>query len=624
MLSSTSNQKRLNGFGGAWSIFICVFAIQCLLLYFAFPVNGISKGLAPFHIDHPYHQYQVDFGRQLLRHWQMNGYDPFFGGGSLGGMVVNASARMPVLLSALVPQSVPTQTLYSAYLLACALVSPLAIAVMGPALRLPMGYCIGLGIAGLACWWVGAFHWYHTAGMAAFVTAAFTAVSFAVLTFTSMALQQAPNAGRKIILAGIAGGLGLWLHPLFAVVASTTVVALIITHWRGLNFLNLSLQVLGVALIALVLNLPWLLAMRDTQESLLDQPYQKTVGLAYLGKSLIGRWDGAMGSLINPLSVAALALGLCLRPQRHRRQVAALALAGAGFAVLAAFGAIAPVIGMMQPNRFMPVAFLLIGLAAALVWSELAARASTGTHRSLQWVAGIGLLSVLAVLGREVVREAWPGPHGHYGSSPELTAPPEDMQWLVDTVNAKTTKSARIIFENSLGRVYGGGHAAGYIALMTGREFVGGAYPFQLPVKSFWDGRALGKVTEKVSAEQLSEAIVLFNVGWVITHTAALADRFRILPGAREIDQRNGIRVFSIERQHNYLAAGDAVIVARSAGSLSVASRSADPVVLRYQWIPGLTAGPGRVVEPHALSPNYPPFIKVTGPAGDFDLRMAR
>lgn len=607
-----------------WIVVGATLAIQLLLLGAAFPIDGISKGLGPFHIDHPYHQYQVDFGRQLLKHWQMNGYDPMFGGGSLGGMAVNASARMPVLLAALVPDSVSTQALYSTYLLACGLVSTLAIASIGLLLRLPTANCIALSLAGIVFWWVGAFHWYHTAGMAAFVTAAFTGVSFAVIAFNSMALQQAPNAGLKVILAGVAGGLGLWLHPLFAVVATITVVALIITHWRGLNISNLSLQVLGVALIALALNLPWLLAMRHTQESLLDQPYQKTVGLTYLGRALIGRWDGAMGSLSNPLSVAALALGLCLRPKLNGRLVAALSLAGASFAALAAFGAISPALGMMQPNRFMPVAFMLIGLAAALVWSELAGKASTGTHRSLQWVAGISLLSVLAVLGREVVREARPGPHGHYGSSPELTAPPEDMQWLVDTINAKTTKSARIIFENSLGRVYGGGHAAGYIALKTGREFVGGAYPFQLPIKSFWDGRALGSAVDAVSDEKLSEVIELFNVGWIITHTTALADRVQSLPGVKQIDQRKGVRVFAIERLYSYLAAGDGVVAARSADKVSVISRSATPIILRYQWIEGLTAGPGRTIEPHSLSPYYPPFIRIIGPAGKFDVGMAR
>ena len=607
-----------------WMLVGATLAIQLLLLSAAFPIDGISNGLGPFHIDHPYHQYQVDFGRQLLKHWHLNGYDPMFGGGSLGGMAVNASARMPVLLAALVPDSVSTQALYSTYLLACGLLSPLAIASIGPMLQLATANCIALSLAGIVFWWVGAFHWYHTAGMAAFVTAAFTGVSFAVIAFAGLVIQQGPNAVRKVIFAGIAGGLGLWLHPLFAVVATVTLIALIITHWRELNLLNLSLRVLGVALIALALNLPWLLAMRDTQESLLDQPYQKSVGLAYLGRALIGRWDGAMGSLINPLSVAALALGLCLRPSLNGRLVVALTLAGVSFAVLAGFGAMSAAIGMLQPNRFMPLSFLLLGLAAALVWSELVSRTAASARRPWQLLGSIGLLAGLAVLGREVLREAQPGPHGHYGYAPELTAPPEDMQWLIDTLTAKSTNSARIIFESSLGRVYGGGHVAGYLALKTGREFVGGAYPFQIPTKSFWDGRALGSAVDAVSDEKLSEIIELFNVGWIITHTTALADRVRSLPGVKQIDQRKGVRVFAIERPYSYLAAGDGAVAARSADKVSVISGSATPIVLRYQWIEGLTAGPGRTIEPYSLSPDYPPFIRIIGPAGKFDVRMAR
>lgn len=610
---------RLRG----WGVVLMVLMIQLLLLSVEFPISGIAAGLGPFNIDHPYHQYQVEFGRQLLKQGHLVGYDPFFGGGSLGGLQVNASARLPVLLSALVSDSVPTLKLYSAYLLACSVLSPVLLAMIGPALRLPLSHCFGVGIAAVSFWWIGAFRWYYSAGMAAFVTASFVAVAFTWIAFDRILLDLKRPTWPYLLVVGLLAGLGLWIHPLFAVVAATLFVGLGVAYSDLIDTRATIVASLCVTVIALIINLPWIMIVGDPGAALRDQPYQKTVGLSYLADALRGVWAGSMGSLLNPLVAAVVVAGIASKAVRGRRDVRALVGTGVGMLVLASFGGASVFIGMMQPNRFMPVAFLLFGLASALVAAETVPRihATGGWRRWGIWAIG---LVVLLVLGREVIREALPGQHGHYGASVELTAPPTIDTWLVDWIRTNTATDARIIFENSLGRVYGGGHAAGYLALQTGREFMGGAYPFQQPSKSFWDGRALGESIDAISDDRLREAINLFNVGWIVAHSDKLAARMLSIPGAQLVARQQGLSLFSIDRPRSYIWRGEGVVLSAAADKVTIEALGSGDLVLLYQWVPTLTAGPGRIVSPIELSPNFPPFVKISGSPGTFSLHLDR
>ena len=168
-----------------------------------------------------------------------------------------------------------------------------------------------------------------------------------------------------------------------------------------------------------------------------------------------------------------------------------LLLSGLLLLAFASFGAAIPGMGQAQPNRFVAPAFLCVALAAAycvgaaIPWL----RSAAGRYLKIGLLLAVGALLLYA--GRETLREATPGPHGHYGPSvAELGGEPPVVAELVDWLRANTTAQGRVAFETSLGRVHGGGHVAGLVALKSGRELIGAGYPFSLPEVSFWDRSA--------------------------------------------------------------------------------------------------------------------------------------
>src|SRR5207237_1429193 len=161
-------------------------------------------------------------------------------------------------------------------------------------------------------------------------------------------------------------------------------------------------------------------------------------------------------------------------------------------------------LAILQPNRFLAPAFLFIGLGAAYCAAEFALWLRRSGRPLWQLAALAPALLVAAYFGREMLREATPGPHGHYGVATAAVTPPLIMRELQFWILKNTSPEGRILFETSLGRIHGGGHTAGMLALGTGREFIGAPYPYALPDISFWDNTAFGEPVGKLDPAQLS------------------------------------------------------------------------------------------------------------------------
>src|ERR1700712_5221990 len=74
----------------SWLVLACiVVAAQVLAVGVVLPWSALAGTATFWHIDHPYHRYQIALGRALLHEFQLVGYDPFFGGGQLGGVTFN-------------------------------------------------------------------------------------------------------------------------------------------------------------------------------------------------------------------------------------------------------------------------------------------------------------------------------------------------------------------------------------------------------------------------------------------------------------------------------------------------------------------------------------------------------
>ena len=79
--NSRSSWRRMAIIG----VIVCALSVHLFMLSLAMPAESWRLESWFFHIDHPYHEYQLELGRALLREGRWEGYDPFFGGGALGG-----------------------------------------------------------------------------------------------------------------------------------------------------------------------------------------------------------------------------------------------------------------------------------------------------------------------------------------------------------------------------------------------------------------------------------------------------------------------------------------------------------------------------------------------------------
>lgn len=607
-------------------VLVAAFLLQLALLALAFPLPGWEQGQGLFYIDHPFHLYQVTLGRALLEHGSLVGYDPFFGGGNLGGVTINLSARLPVLISSVVPASVSTANLYLCYVFLCALLAPLSLASVGALLRWPVFQTGVAAVLGTLFWWIGALHWYHTAGMVSFVFACYTSITYAVLVFQIISAKGDKFPYTSICAAGILGGFGLWLHPLFGVMAAVVIAGFLLAHFRELNLISTLVRGTVIGLIAFVLNIPWILAMRTGANMMASESvYQIDFGFKFLANAILGVWHRSMGSLLNPLVVALGLLAMFIVKSERRRDFIAFSAIGSAFIIFAAFGATVNILSTLQPNRFFAPGFLIIGIAATYALPEVKSWLQSRRKPVMGMVVLAVALLLSTILARELIREAIPGTHGRYGKTPpEVTYPPATVTWLTSWINEHTSNDGRILFETSLGRKHGGGHAAGYLALETNREFIGAPYPFLMPERSFWDKVGFGRPLAELTTRRFVEGLDLYNVGWIITHSEELARRVSELPQVRLLAQKDDVHIFGIERPLSYFKIGDASVVARDFNRLEVTAKAGDKLIMRYQWIKGLSTTPPSSIEPISLSPDFPPFIQISNAPAHFLIHLNR
>jgi hypothetical protein len=598
--------------------------LQLALIALNFPLSSLGTGEHSWYIDNPYHVYQIELGRALLQQGLLTGLDPFFGAGHLGGVTYNVSARLPVLASALLPAAISTSTLYVGYVLLCTLLAPAALPAMAWVLRWPRAHTGVVALAGLAFWWIGALRWYHTAGMSSFVCVSYLGPLYAAWIWRVCA--EGRHRAASTVAAGVLGGLGLWLHPFFGLVVAAVFLGFLAVGWRALSWRGFLVKATGVASMALALNLPWLIAMTQTANMAVQQPYQKSVGWSVMINPLIGRWTtGSLGSFLNPLAAAMCAAALVALAPSKRRQAWPFVMGAAICLLFAAFGAASATVGTLQPNRFVAPGFLMLGIGAAYGIAEAALWLRAHAPRPVAWGAAVLGLLLAAYTGREVLREATPGTHPHYGKpGSELSRIPAPVAELMAWLRAETSDEGRILFETSLARIHGGGHAAGLLALGSQREFVGGAYPYALPDVSFWDhaafGAPIGSAAGSEFDAQLASRLAVLNVGWAVVHSPELVQALGRYGKAEQVGELGPLKLFKINQPLSYVQSGHARVTSRSFNRVEFADAQGDQLVLRYLWVPGMVTVPPAKLEPTIVAPGFPPLVRVFNPPARFVL----
>ncbi|MCM8594548.1 hypothetical protein [Accumulibacter sp.] len=599
---------------------LAVVLLQFGLLEMTLPLSELFSGKPLFHIDHPYHLYQIEQGRALLKQGLLTGYDPYFVGGNLGGVTSNASSRVPVLVSALLPDTVPTEVLYKVYVFVCALLAPLALIGMGRALRWPLLHTALAAVVGVLLFWVGELRWYFMAGMVSYVLGCYVGLAYGAWVWSVCAAAQQGITWR-ILAAGVSGGLGLWLHPLFGLLPAVLFLALLVVDRQRLS-LPMTGRALAIVVIAVALNLPWLLSMGTAEPHFIGHPYQRAVGIDVLLQPLLGIGGSPVGSFLNPAICAVALIGLVVVDRTGRARLLPLVIAGWSLLLFGAFGATSERLASLQPNRFIAAGFLTLGMAAAFVIGQCALGGHSARQRIAAMVTLVIAVFALAFGAREVVREVSPGKHARYGKLPaEVLNQPASYTFLASWLAENTSPDGRILFETSMARVHGGAHVAGILAKQIGREFIGSPYPYSLPDVSFWDGHGFGGKIDGLSEERFLAGLERYNVGWIVAHSAPLKRLLSRIPIVEPVAQYEGIEVYRVRRSLSYVAEGAARIESREFNRVVVSDAAGERVTLRYNWVPGLATEPPAQVVPAADGSGFRPLVTVIDPPPRFTLK---
>lgn len=173
---------------------------------------------------------------------------------------------------------------------------------------------------------------------------------------------------------------------------------------------------------------------------------------------------------------------------------------------------------------------------------------------------------------------------------------------------------------------YGEGHYPSLLSDLTGREFIGGPYPYVFLAHhyaDFHDGKFLGKRLSEYSDAAIREAMDRFNIGWIVCWSADcknyfLADAydFRYLKtiGKFVIFERPGFRP-------NPFLDGSGYVIADTLGIRCYRVKpEAGKAILKYHWFEKLVIpGGGKIRD--AKDPRYPiGFIEIEKPKPYFSV----
>jgi len=447
--------------------------------------------------------------------------------------------------------------------------------------------------------------------MVSYVLSVFLAVAYSALVIRY--LSDRSSGWWVGVTLGLLGAVGLLLHPLFPVLVLGMALPGALGVLGSIDFGRTLRKSVLIVAVALLPNLPWLIAMASAQAPYLDAPYQRLVQPSLIVWGALGMVS-AHGAKINIALLGASVLAALTTRHAGIRQ-AGIGLAGwCLLSLLGALGGASEMVAQLQPNRFLPAAYACLLIPATLGISQMWKRPAR-LHYQQRLVSCVGLTLIILVLGisaAEVLREVTPGQHGRYGDEPpEVDGEGEKVRWLLTTLGGRVAPGERILFETSHGRVHDGAHVAGYLALALEREFIGGPYPYFFQAGS-WDGVAFGQAAQAMSPGLLLRYTRLFNVGWAVIHSNELKYLLRSTRSARLHAAEFGLEVYQFESPGGLLLQGRGEVLEAAPGRLSILVPAGESAVMSYQFVRGLHVIDGNaILRPVRLADWKQPWVKI-------------
>jgi hypothetical protein len=599
--------------------------VQFVLQSYFFPITELLTAKRLAHIDSVFHQYMMQTTIAYCGEGRITGYDPYFNAGYVSGTTSELSTKVQTLAACAVGRVDAVAPLYKVFSFAFGVAGP-ALLVLGAALLgLETVVLAIVALLSLLAWWTGPVRWFHTAGMASYVAAAFLAIPTAAL----VARACASGTWRWVVLATACAAFGALLHPLFPVAAALIAVPLIIVELKGTRawLRGLAVAVL-ITTVTVAFNYFWLGPwLTGRQYDVFYSAYQRLVDPALILREPLGIAQTTSGgsrlyiALLMAATTAATIGGGSWAPRVRALFVGAMLLL-----TLASFGGLSNAIGSLQPNRFSVAAWLTLILPAAVGVTLLAnrVRTVTGIGRIASAAALAAVTFVTAFFVRDALLEVFGNRSARYAvTRPEVKGDGAISGDIIQLLKTRTDRSARVFFETSLARVLDGAHVAGYYALAADREFIGGPYPYN-GFANAWDNFAFGRRLADFPTADLVQYLDLYNIRWMACHTPGCSQAFSAVPGVRQVATVGPMTLLEREMRPSYVLSGTGSVDARCLNRLEVSVAGGTDLILKYHWVDGLAVTPPARIEPYFVSGIPRPFIAVVGASPRFAIGLGR
>ncbi|HOC93504.1 MAG TPA: hypothetical protein PKH33_14205 [bacterium] len=391
----------------------------------------------------------------------------------------------------------------------------------------------------LAYWWTGYPVIMLLLGMTSGVFA-FHICFYAVSVFYRFMREDGPAHAARLCL----------LVPLCFLAHKTAIVAfgipaavLFACHLRNVNLRRLGSIAMFLAL-TLAVNSFWLVPFMELVKFKVElahaphglnfDPFRIfkdyfTLSKAMGHKILEPSQNPVFAAMNTILKDSLLALGIAgiIAGRKERARAAFFALTAVLFLALIYFGSFWKPAAAVNPTRYVGyIDFLLAAPAAAGAAAVFRARPALSRF-ALPALALLFLLSFAHfAMFNSMIRKPIDG----------------DTRALAVWLSGNTTPNGRILLEDSgwndrdaLPPKYGEGHFPALLSEITGREFIGGPYPYiflKHNLAGFHDGRFLGAALSSFSDSTLDAELNRYNIHWVVCWSGDCKERFAARPQA--------------------------------------------------------------------------------------------
>ncbi len=344
-------------------------------------------------------------------------------------------------------------------------------------------------------------------------------------------------------------------------------------------------------------------------------------------------FTGAYGVIHSLLLVFLLAVGVvglvALWRRGDRNKAAFIGASACGLWLYSYYGAFLPGGDTLNPTRYFPVAQLLLAAAAGIALGRMnsseTGEKSTAKAKKVAFIA----IPVLCLIGMAYATNRL------IPIESLLNFPVDrNVTDLEDRIK-ELPGGARIMIEDSGvmdadggGQVYGKSQILSHFGLETGKEFIGGPYPYMFEdyhYASFQDGEAFGTPLSDLNPEALLEKLKLYNVKWIVCWSGGAAQYFTKYDGYFRFFYRVGrFQFFEVmPYMPTYFLKGSGRISATyNRISVSDAVPEGGEVIIKYHWVPGMSVKPPAKIGEYKISGDPNGFIKITNPPSKFDVYL--